>query len=58
MKELIFQKELTLIKQMYQKNVFFVIMGILKIFNLNLNRMFVINVVLDVSFRKQQTLQY
>ena len=58
MKELIFQKELTLIKQMYQKNVFFVIMGILKIFNLNLNRMFVITVVLGVSFRKQQTLQY
>ena len=43
---------------MYQKNVFFVIMGILKIFNLNLNRMFVITVVLGVSFRKQQTLQY
>ena len=43
---------------MYQKNVFNVIMGILKISNLNLNRMFVINVVLDVSFRKQKTLQY
>ena len=39
------QKELTLIKQMHQKNVFFVIIGILKMLDLNLNCMFVINVM-------------
>ena len=43
-KKLIFQKELTLIKQVHQKNVCFVIIGILKVFDLNSNRMFVINV--------------
>ena len=34
MKELIFQKELTFIKQMHQKNVCFVIIGILTLFRL------------------------
>ena len=52
------QKELTLIKQMHQKNVCFVIIGILKILNLNFNQMSVINVVSDLSFRKQKTLQH
>ena len=39
-----FQKELTLIKQVYQKDVCFGIIGILKKQDLNLKRMFVINV--------------
>ena len=39
-----FQKELTLIKQVHQKNVCFVIIGALKMLDLNLNHMFVINV--------------
>ena len=38
-----FQKKLTLIKQAHQKNVCFVIIGVLKMLDLNLNRMFVIN---------------
>ena len=42
-KKLMFQKELTLIKQVHQKNVCFVIIGTLKMFDLNLNRMFVTN---------------
>ena len=41
-----FQKELTLIKQVHQKNVCFVIIGTLKMFDLNLTHMFVINVVM------------
>ena len=41
-----FQKELTLIKQVHQKNVCFVIIGILKMLDLNSNRMFVINVMM------------
>ena len=41
-----FQKELTLIKQMHQKNVGFVVIGILKTLELNSNRMFVINVMM------------
>ena len=50
MKELIFQKELTFIKQMHEKNIYFVIISPLKILNLNLSQIFVINVVLDASF--------
>ena len=48
MKELILQKELTLIKQVqvYQKNVSFVIVGILKILVINLNCLFVIYVMM------------
>ena len=46
MKKLMFQKELTLIKQMHQNNAYFVITGILKMLDLNLNCMFVINDVL------------
>ena len=42
MKKLMFQKELTLIKQVHQKNVCFVIIGTLKMFDLNLN-MFAVN---------------
>ena len=38
-----FQKELTLKKQVYQKNACFVIFGILKM-DINLNHMFLINV--------------
>ena len=41
-----FQRELTLIKQVHQKNVCFVIIGILKMLDLNSNRMFVINVTM------------
>ena len=41
MKKVIFQKELTLIKQMCQKNVCFVIIGVLKMLDLSLNRMFI-----------------
>ena len=43
---LMFQKELTLIKQVHQKNVCFVIIGTLKMLDLNLNHMFVINVMM------------
>ena len=42
-KKLMFQKELTLIKQVLQKNVSFVIIGILKMLDLNWNHIFVIN---------------
>ena len=38
------QKESTLIKQVHQNNVRFAIIGALKIFDLNLNHMFLINV--------------
>ena len=38
-----FQNELTLIKQVNQKNVCFVIIGIFKMLDLNSNRMFVID---------------
>ena len=41
-----FQKELTLIKQVYQKNVCFAIIGTLMMLDLNSNRMFVINVTM------------
>ena len=41
-----FQKELTLIKQVNQKNVSFVIIGILKVLDLNSNGMFVTNVLM------------
>ena len=58
MEELIFQKELTFLKQMHQKNVCFAIIGTLKMLDLNLNRMFEINVVLDVSFQNQKELKY
>ena len=43
---LMFQKELTLIKQVHQKNVCFVVIGTLKMLDLNSNRMFVINVTM------------
>ena len=39
-------KELTLIKQVQQKNVCFVIIGILRILVVNLNQMFVIYVMM------------
>ena len=38
--ELIFQKKVVLIKQMHQKNVTFVIIGILKILVLSMNHNF------------------
>ena len=56
--ELIFLKKLTLIKQVYQENVRFVIIGTLKILNLNLSQIFVANVVLDVSFKNKKELKY
>ena len=43
---LMFQKELTLIKQVHQKNVCFVIIGALKMLDLNSNHMFAINVTM------------
>ena len=46
----------TFIKQMYQKNVCFVIIGTLKMLHLNLSQVFVMNVVLDVSFQKHKLL--
>ena len=45
MKKIMFQKELTLITQMHQKHVCFAIAGTLKMLDLNLNCMFVINVI-------------
>ena len=42
--EIDIQKELILIKQVYQKNVCFVIIGILNVFVINLNKMFATNV--------------
>ena len=49
-KNLVFQKKLTLIKQVHQKNVCFVIIGILNMLDLNLNHMFVINVMILDNF--------
>ena len=48
-KELIFQKELTLINQAHQKNVCFVTIGILRMLDLSLNQMFLINVMMTAS---------
>ena len=45
-KKIIFQKELTQIKQVHQNNICFAIIGILKILGFNLNHMFVINVTM------------
>ena len=45
-KKTMFQKELTIIIPVYQKNVCFVIIGILNMLDLNSNRMFVINVMM------------
>ena len=44
--KLVFQKELTLIKQVHQKNLCFVIIGTLKIMDLNSNLMFLINITM------------
>ena len=44
-KILMFQKEVTLINQINQNNAWFVIIGILKILVINLNHIFVINVM-------------
>ena len=46
MKKLMFHKELTLIKQVYQKNVCFVIIGTLKMLDLNSNCMFLKDVTI------------
>ena len=43
---LMFQKELTLIKQVHQKNVCFVIIGTLKMLDLNLKSMFVMDAMI------------
>ena len=45
-KKLIFQKELMLIKQIYQNNVIFVTIGILKILVLNMNLIFVMDAMI------------
>ena len=42
---------MTLIKQVYQNHVLFGIIGTLKMFDLNLNRMFVINVMTDYELK-------
>ena len=41
-----FQKEVTLIKQVHQKSVPFVIVGTLKMLHLNFKHMFVLNVMI------------
>ena len=46
MKELVFQKGLTLIKQIYQKSVIFVTICILKILVLNMYLIFVMDVMI------------
>ena len=46
MKELKFEKELTLLSQISQRNVYFVIIGILKTLVINLNNMLIINVMI------------
>ena len=46
-----FLEELTLIKEVHQKSVCFVIISTLKILNLNFSKIFVINIILDVSFQ-------
>ena len=46
MTELIFQKGLMLIKQICQKSMIFVTIGILKIFVLNMNLIFVMDVMI------------
>ena len=46
MNKLTFQKELTLIKQVHQNNVRYVIIDILKMLVINLNQMFVINLMM------------
>ena len=46
LKELVFQKELTLINQTSQKNIWHVIIGILNILIINLNHMSVINAMI------------
>ena len=45
-KKLMFQKELTQIKQVYKKNICFVIIGTLKMLDLNSNHMFLKNVTM------------
>ena len=45
-KKLMFQKELMLIKQVHQKNVSFVTIGFLKMLDLNLKSMFVMDVMI------------
>ena len=49
-KKLMFQKELMQIKQVHQKNVSFVTNGFLKMFDLNLKKMFVIYVLLTMAY--------
>ena len=46
MKELIFQKGLMLIRQIYENNVIFATIGILKILILNMNLIFVMDVMI------------
>ena len=46
MKELMFQKKLTLLSQMNQNNVCFTIIGILKTLIISLNHMFVMDAMI------------
>ena len=46
MKELLLQKKLESIEQVHQKNLWFVIINILKMLAITLNQMFVINVMM------------
>ena len=43
---MMFQKELTLIEQVHQKSAYFVIIGNLKMLDLNLNQMFALNIMM------------
>ena len=44
--KMMLQRELILIKQVHQKNVYFVIISILKMLVISLNQVFVINVMM------------
>ena len=57
MTELIFQKDLILKRQVYQENVWFAIIGIWKMLDLNSSQIFAINVVLDVSVQNQRRIE-
>ena len=45
-KKLMFHEEMTLIKQVHQKNICLVIIDILQMLDLNLNHMFLMNVMM------------
>ena len=57
MKKLMLQKELTFIKQIHQKNVCFVITGVLKMLNLNLNHIFFNECSIGCIFSKTKLIE-